>query len=458
MPPDAFDDLDELAQEAEVRPPEFSDDALALEFSTRHDGQLLYVPAWSRWLRWDGSRWAEDDTLRVFDLARAVCRAAAARAEAEIEGKAGIRLARGVTSAKTIAAVERLAQADARHARRGDDFDADPWTLNTPAGIVDLRTGELRAPRRGDLVTKVTAAAPAGDCPRWLGFLDQITLGDKALTAYLQRCVGYTLTGIIREHVFLFLHGPGGNGKTVLLSTTAAMLGDYATTAMADVFTVGHYDQHPTALAALRGARMVVVTETEAGRPWAESRIKALTGGDRISARVMRGDPFEFSPAFKLWIAGNHRPTLRNPDPAMRRRLHLVPFTFVPPKPDTMLPDKLREELPGILAWAIRGCLSWQHDGLTPPPVVQGASAEYFAEQDSVALWFAERCERQRGHDTSTRTLFLDFSQWSKGRNEDPGTERRFVDAMERHAARRRTKTARVFTDVRLLPSETGAW
>ena len=236
------------------------------------------------------------------------------------------------------------------------------------------------------------------------------------------------------------------------------MMGNYATTAMADVFTVGHYDQHPTALAALRGARMVVVNETEAGQPWAESRIKALTGGDKISARVMRGDPFEFSPAFKLWIAGNHRPALRNPDPAMRRRLHLVPFTFVPPKPDTTLPDALRAELPGILAWAIRGCLTWQREGLNPPPVVLDACAEYFVEQDSVALWFAERCDRQRGHDTSTRALFIDFCQWIKARNEDAGTERRFVDAMERIAARKRTKTARVFVDVRLLPSATGAW
>jgi putative DNA primase/helicase len=457
MPPDAFDLLDDLAQEAEVRPAEFSDDALAAEFSTHHDGHLLYVPAWSHWLRWDGCRWADDDTLRVFDLARAICRAAASRASAQMEGQSGLRLARAISSAKTISAIERLAQADARHTRRGDDFDADPWALNTPAGIVDLHGGELRTPRRGDLVTKITAVAPAGDCPRWLAFLYEITLGDTALIDYLQRCIGYTLTGIVREHVFLFLHGPGGNGKTVLLTTTAAMMGDYATTAMADVFTVGHYEQHPTGLAALRGARMVVVNETEAGRPWAESQIKALTGGDRISARVMRGDPFEFSPAFKLWIAGNHRPTLRNPDPAMRRRLHLVPLTFVPPKPDTTLPDTLRAELPGILAWAIRGCLAWQRDGLNPPPAVLDASADYFTEQDSVALWFAERCERQRGHDTSTRTLFLDFAQWSKARYEDPGTERRFVDAMERHAARKRTKTARVFTDVRLLPSETGA-
>jgi putative DNA primase/helicase len=203
---------------------------------------------------------------------------------------------------------------------------------------------------------------------------------------------------------------------------------------------------------------MVLVTETEEGRPWAESRIKSLTGGDRISARVMRGDPFEFAPQFKLWIAGNHRPVLHNPDPAMRRRLHLMPLTYVPPKPDTTLPDVLKAESPGILAWAIKGCLAWQREGLNPPQIVLDASAEYFAEQDSVANWFAERCERTRGAETSTRALFTDWQQWAKTRGEDPGTERRFSGAMERFAARKRTKTARVFMDVRLLPSETGVW
>ena len=276
--------------------------------------------------------------------------------------------------------------------------------------------------------------------------------------AYIRRWAGYTLTGIVREHAFLFTWGPGGNGKSVLLGTVAAALGDYATTAMADVFTATRNEQHPAHLASLRGARMVLVTETEEGRPWAESRIKSLTGGDRISARFMRGDPFEYSPAFKLWIAGNHRPALHNPDPAMRRRLHLMPLTYVPPAPDTRLPDALKDELPGILAWAIRGCTDWQREGLNPPQAVQDASAEYFAEQDSVANWFAERCERTRGAETSTRALFTDWQQWAKARGEDARTENRFSGAMERFAAKRKTATGKVFVGVRLLPSETGAW
>ena len=453
---DAFDELHELGQGIEDRPAEFSDDALALAYSTRHDGEVVFVPALGRWLRWNGHKWAEDDTLTVFDLVRAVCRSAGARAEADGKGVGGLTLARSLCSARTIANAERIARSDPRHVRRIEEFDADPWALNTPSGIVDLRTGAMKAPLADDLHSKATAVGPNGECPRWLQFLKQITQDNTPLVDYLQRWAGYTLTGLIRDHAFLFAWGPGGNGKSVLLGTVAAVLGDYATTAMADVFTVARSEQHPTHLASLRGARMVLVSETEEGRPWAESRIKSLTGGDRISARVMRGDPFEFSPTFKLWIAGNHRPVLRNPDPALRRRLQLVPLTFVPPRPDVLLSEALREEMPGILAWAIRGCLAWQRDGLNPPKVVLEAAADYFAEQDSVANWFAEQCDRGDTFETPARQLFTDWQIWARIRGEEPGTEKRFSAALERLAAKKRTNRGVAFLGIALRPAPSG--
>ena len=235
-----------------VAPPAFSDDELALSFSREYDGKLLYVPDWGHWLRWDGSRWARDDTLAVFDRCRQICRSAAAEAKQAENGKA---MARKLASGVSTAAVERLARSDPRHARPADAFDADPWILNTPGGVVDLRTGDIRPHRPDDLVTKVTVVSPGGKCPGWLRFLLQITQNDKALVCYLQRFIGYTLTGVTSEHAFLFLWGPGGNGKSVLVGTIAAMLGDYATSAMADVFTATRSEQHPTHLATLRGAR-----------------------------------------------------------------------------------------------------------------------------------------------------------------------------------------------------------
>lgn len=219
------------------------------------------------------------------------------------------------------------------------------------------------------------------------------------------------------------------------------------------MFTTGRNDQHPTHLASLRGTRLVAVTETEEGRAWAESRIKSLTGGDKISARVMRGDPFEFSPVFKLWIAGNHRPVLRNPDPAMRRRMHLMPFTFVPAKPDPKLADALREEQPQILQWAIDGCLAWQRDRLKPPAAVMEATNSYFEEQDSFAAWVAERCERKAIAETPSRAAFADWKRWTGERGEEAGTEKRFSEVLQRHAMKRRTKTSKVLVGLGLLPS-----
>jgi len=447
-----------VASVAEVRPPQFSDDGLALEFSRRHDGQLLYVATWGHWLRWDGTKWATDTTLAVYDLCRAVCREMGALAEAQ-DPKRGEATALDITSSGTVASVERMARSDRRHARAAEQFDADPWALNTPGGVLDLRTGRMRAHRRDDLFTKCTGAAPENGIPwRWLRFLLEITQGDKTMVRYLQRFIGYTLTGVIDEHAFAFLYGPGGNGKSVLLATVAAMLGDYATTAMQDVFTVGRHEQHPTHLASLRGARMVLVTETEQGKAWAESRIKSLTGGDQISARVMRGDPFEFSPMFKLWIAGNHRPVLRNPDPAMRRRMHLMPLTFVPARPDLELTAILHAELPRILAWAVRGCLAWQRQHLAPPAIVREATDSYFAEQDSLAAWFMERCEREARVTTSSRALYADWKIWAVARGEEPGTEKWFSEGLQRHAAKKRTGTGAAFIGVRLLPSDTGVW
>ena len=435
--------------EEPARPPEYSDDALALRFTALYRDRLRYVAAWGQWLIREPAVWRHDQTTHAFDLVRKVCRQAAA----ECENK---RVASAIASARTMAAVEKLAKADRRHAATAEQWDADPWAFNTPGGVVDLRTGHVRDHRPDDGFTKIAAVAPGGDCPRWMDFLRQVASGDDEMVRYLQRFIGYSLTGIIREHAFAFLWGPGGNGKSVLLGTVARILGDYATTAMAEVFTVGRNDQHPTHLAKLRGARMVLVTEIEEGHPWAEARIKSLTGGDRISARVMRGDPFEFDPHFKLWIAGNHRPALRNPDPAMRRRLHLVPMTFVPPTPDPGLSDALWAEAPGILAWAIEGCLEWQRIGLAPPRAVADATTEYFADQDMLAEWLAERCEKVPNATMPSARAFADWKAWAMARGEEPGTGKRFSAAMERHLAKKKTKTGAVFIGARLRPSEGG--
>ncbi len=252
-----------------------TEDGLALSFAARHAEQLRYVVPWARWLQWTGAKWRADDTLRAYDLVRELCRGA------------GTKNAR---KASVIAAVERLARTDLRVVATAEQWDADPWVLNTPSGTVELRTGALRAHRREDYCTRSTAVGPGGECARWLRFLDEITGGDEALAEFLARVAGYAVTGSTREHALFFAYGTGANGKGVFLGTLAGVLADYAVTSSMETFTEAYGERHPTDIAMLRGARLVVAQETESGRRWAESRIKQLTGGDRISARFMRQD------------------------------------------------------------------------------------------------------------------------------------------------------------------------
>jgi len=407
-------------------PPDHTDEALALAFAERHAGDLRYVASWGRWLIWDGQRWKFDETLRAFDLSRAICREAAAKCKKS-------KLAAVLASAKTVAAVERLAKADRRLAATQDQWDADPWFLNTPGGVVDLRTGDMRPPCRDDHMTKITAVAPGGECPTWLKFLDRIFGTDRELIAFVQLMLGYALTGSTREHALFFCYGTGANGKGTLLNTVAAIIGDYATTAPMETFIATTSERHPTDMAGLRGARLVTAQETEEGRRWAEAKIKALTGGDKIAARFMRQDFFEFTPQFKLIIAGNHRPALRNVDEAIRRRLHLIPFTVtIPPdERDGTLPERLRAEWPGILAWMIRGAVAWASAGLRPPQVVRDATDKYLAAEDALERWLEERCDLDPQCTATSSDLYADWKRWCEETGEFSGSLKRFIQNLE---------------------------
>ena len=232
----------------------------------------------------------------------------------------------------------------------------------------DLRTGVGRTPDPLDYITKKTAcccAPPGTPHPLWDGFLDRVTNHDTELQTFLQRWCGYCSTGFTWEHVFAFLYGSGANGKSTFVNTIRAILGTYATVADTSTFLATKSERHPTDLAKLHGARLVVAIETQKGRRWDETKIKAITGGDKITARFMRQDFFDFTPKFKLMICGNHKPQLTSVDEAMRRRLLLVPFTVQIPKDerDPKLTDKLKAEWPAILRWMIDGCLEWQRLG-----------------------------------------------------------------------------------------------
>ena len=402
-----------------------TDDALALAFTSRYAEDWRYCAAWGRWLFWDGRRWQTDETLLVHHLIRSVCREAALKADSH-------RLAAKLAASGTVGGVERLARTDRRHASTSDEWDADPWRLNTPGGIVDLKTGRLRPHDRADRMTRITTATPRGDSPRWRAFLADVTGGDGELQKYLQRMVGYCLTGSIEEHALFFLYGTGANGKSVFANAIGTILGDYAATAPMDTFVETRTDRHPTDLAGLRGARFVTAIETEQGRRWNESKIKAITGGDKIAARFMRQDFFTYLPQFKPVIVGNHKPAIRNIDEAMKRRLHLIPFTVtIPPeKRDPRLTEKLLAERDGIMAWAVEGCLAWQREGLKPPASVVSATEEYFEAEDALGRWIEERCVLEPNAKSLTAELFNDWKQWAEAAGEFVGSQKRFADLL----------------------------
>lgn len=426
-----------------------SDDHIALEFSRRHAADLRYVGAWGKWYHWCGTHWREEQTYLAFEMARRVAREFAAAAN-EFRPGSG----KAIASAKTMAAVVKIAQGDRRHAVLPDVWDTDRWLLNTPGGTIDLRTAELRPPRQTDHITKMAGVAPSDmPTPVWDGFLDWMTCGDATLRDFLQRICGYALTGDTREHALFFLYGTGGNGKGTFLTAIIGCMGDYARTSPIDTFTEAKGERHPTELAMLRGARLVTAQETQEGRRWAEARIKELTGGDRISARFMRQDFFEFVPEFKLIIAGNHKPGLRSVDAAIRRRFHLIPFAAaIGDNPDTTLPGRLKAEWPGILQWMIDGCVAWQEQGLCPPEAVTAATEEYLAAEDALASWLADECDTGPSISDYSGVLYGAWKKWADANNEFAGSQKRFVQSMEAHgfARLRGPSGERMFGGVRL--------
>lgn len=408
--------------------PEFSEDFLALRFTDRHGDDTRYVASWGKWMCYDGMCWLEDSVLSVFDLCRVICREVSEQCAIDKPG-----LAKQLMTAATVAAVQRMATWDQRTAATSGQWDQNIWLLNTPGGVLDTRAGELRPHRREDYLTKITAVVPSGDCRLWRQFLSRCTGEDRELESFLQRMVGYCLTGSTREECLFFLYGTGANGKSKFLNAVAGALGDYAQTAPIETFIASSTDRHPTDLAGLRSARLVTSIETEEGRRWAESKIKSLTGGDPIAARFMRQDFFEFVPQFKLVIAGNHKPSLRTVNEAIRRRFHLVPFqvTIPPEERDLDLGEKLRAEWPGILRWAVEGSIAWHRDGLNPPSAVRDATAEYLASEDHVARWIDETCVLGPRVFSKTAVLYRNYCQWCEANNEKPLSSKTFAPELE---------------------------
>jgi len=397
----------------------------------RHGRDLRYVHPWGKWLAWDGQRWAVDATGEV--ERRAVETVAsiyteAASADDKDERKAISRHAERSESRSRIDAMISLARSRPGIPVMPEDLDADLWALNAANGTIDLRTGELRPHERSDLITKLIEVEydSGARAPIYERFLERI-LPDEAVRSFLQRAVGYSATGVIREEVLPILHGPGANGKTTLTGVLMEALGDYAIQAAPDLLMLKK-GAHPTELADLFGARFVVAMKTEEGRRLAESLVKHITGRDQISARRMREDFWRFQPTHTVFLGTNHRPEVRGTDHAIWRRLKLIPFGVTIPEAeqDKKLSEKLSGELSGILAWIVQGCLRYQRDGLGEPDQVRDATTGYRSEMDTLSSFFEDRCVIHPKAEVPATPLYKEYQAWCAENGETDESQRRF--------------------------------
>lgn len=410
--------LDKAARARESE--HFTDAGNAQRLVSAHGGKIRFLFEHKRWLAWDGKRWAPDATGAVERYAKDTVRLMyrdAARIEDDDTRTKAVKWAMASESAARLDAMMRLARSDERIVVRADDLDADSWSLNVANGTVDLRTGALRPHDSAEMHSKIAdAAMPDAETPagRWDAFLLEV-LPDPEVRRFVQKLVGYSLTGEVGENVLPFPYGSGANGKSVFLGVLREILGDYATEAAPDLLVARRERGIPVDVADLRGYRFVTTTEVEGGRRMATDVMKRITGEPRLKARRMRQDFESFRNVTTLWMAANDRPQVDGLDEAIWRRVRLIPFTvtIAPDKRDPFLAHTLLKERNAILRWAVQGCLAWQDEGLTPPDAVMSATDEYRDESNPIAEWIESECELDPDAVTAGSDLRGSYERWA---------------------------------------------
>ena len=399
-----------------------NDTERAWRFAERFGDQLRYVAKWKTWLVWDGIRWAHDEDGEVFrkaqEMPQVFLREASNIDDLDKRKKAA-NAAIVSGNQQKLQAMIGLAQCQKPIAATPSTFDADPMLFGVSNGVVDLRTGEFRGARKADYMTKQASVAydAGAQCPTWQKFLSTVLGDDEELVAFVQRAVGYSLTGKVSEQCLLFLYGSGQNGKSTFVECLHNLFGDYALKTATSLYTLDRNGREPEpAIARLVGRRFVTGSETEEGADLAESRVKDLTGGDTLTGRLLHCAAFNFQPTHKLWIYGNHRPNVRGNDHGIWRRMKLIPFRVQIPdeQKDPDLPKKIAAEMPGILNWAIQGCLEWQRGGLRSARVVDEATADYREEEDEMGEFLAEMCVATGRIERSD--LYTCYKLWAESR------------------------------------------
>ncbi|MCH8909463.1 MAG: hypothetical protein IH867_01865 [Chloroflexi bacterium] len=400
---------------------------------------LRYCHQWGKWLVWDGMRFKPDEADAITRKAMAANKIFADIAEEFIEDyERAVEIrkwARTSESSAKLDAAIKVAKSDPRVVVSPDDLDSNPWALNVRNGTVNLRTGLLERHDRKALQTKLAEVnfAENARAPKWEQFLKVVTKGNKELESFLQQLVGYSLTGSVEQEIFMLLLGDGQNGKSKFVETIRFVLGDYAQQADFSSFLASDSDRVRNDIARMKGARFISASEPNQGRNLDESLMKQLTGGDRITARYLHREFFEFDPTRKLWLVANHMPGIEGTDDGIWRRIVVLPFSVTIPESerDTKLLGKLVAESSGILNWAIQGCLDWQRNGLVVPDIVRGAIGGYRAEMDSMQRFIVEMCETDPKAEVLVSDLYSAYHSWAEAESLRPKTTKQFATSLK---------------------------
>ena len=391
-----------------------------------------------KWMYWDGKMWRTDDSGEIKKLADVICEDIKREALLEQDEKTQMDMLKWATRTASSKGKEAMIK-ECQHLdgipAGVDDFDSYPDYINCQNGIINLRNGELLPHDANFMMSKICYSDYdiSGNQPvLWLRFLDDITNGNKELQEYIQRSVGYSLTGSNEEQCAYFLYGLGNNGKSTFLDTIADLFGGYASNAQPETIMMKRFggEGATSDIARLKGARFVTAEEPTEGVRLNEGLLKQLTGGTKVTCRFLYGEEFEYTPEFKIWIATNHKPVIRGTDFGIWRRIKLIPFEVNIPKEkvDKNLKYKLRAEFPQILRWAVEGCMKWEKEGLEEPECVKNATADYKQEMDVLA-GFIDECliiDYNCKDHLMARDLFQVYTKWAKENNEYEMSSKKF--------------------------------
>lgn len=395
---------------------------------------VKYCSIYKKWFIWNGRFWEQDDTGKIITFAIACIRNIINEANLLPEGdkrKALIQHSLKSESSGKLKAMLEIASGMSELTITSEDMDKNPWLLNCENGTINLKTGKLQPHNAKDYITKMCKANFDANCaiPLWTQLLEKVTNGDKQMQRYIQKALGYALTGDTSEQAIFILYGTGSNGKSTLLNVFSELMAMYSQSTPSDTFMHKKNESVNNDIARLKGARFVSAIEMEENKRMAESLIKSMTGGDKLVTRFLYGEFFEYVPQFKVFLAVNHKPVIRDTTNSIWRRIKLIPFeaTFTEQERDKNFPARIiATELPGILAWAVQGCMMWQHEGLVMPDYVNTATQMYKDEMDSFTTFFTECCMESENGRTSNKMLRAKYDEWCKENGEYVLTQRPF--------------------------------